>query len=433
VEDYDEDESFDEILADTKRRLTSHARAMFDSVMKSNEEHNRAGLNTVIASCKKPVFVSSMAYNMSKKAKADYDEQEKIVYASLNEYGALDEDESLLGKIGNMDEVRGLFDEVGRNKNETLKAKAMDFVPKTKLQLKVVLDKYAELVNSKLDVLKNNDRDAIEKQKDTVLKRKNAIVAEVEGIFGETLEGIETQKIETTNFLRNMQAESTKLEEHIEEKWISKQVRVSDSVWWNPFSWFSSHIEDRGYMEHTSYLDAADAVNNINDFIAQAQNEIESIFKDKVNTSAIKSKLIRSVVDNFDVADEKFDPNFFRIIVENNVSRISFPVINFNTDSIRSQVIDNFQGRVKDEAKANELRKALNKAISEVFSLTLTTMTNTVSEFRDKLFELKDEVSAGFIADITEEYNAILSQCEQKNNEIERLEQLLQLLDNANK
>jgi hypothetical protein len=430
VEEYDEDEALDSIIKDIKRKLNGNASNAITNVMDYNKHHGREKLNRVIEECKRPVYVSSIAYNMSRKSEDDYNEQERLVYDNLNQFGGLDDDDRALDKIGGIAQVQNIFREVVSQKNETLSAKARDFVPTAETQLKMILDSYLKSAQSKLEILKNNDRAEIEEQKDIILARKNSIVADVESIFTEIFENIENRKIETSNSLRTAQSESCRLDEHEEQEWVSKIVRVKDSKWYKPWTWGSSHTEDHGYMKHTAYLDSAEAINNINDFVSQAQNEIEQIFKSTVNISAIKRRLIKTVLANFDSADEKFDPNFFKIIVESNISRITFPVISFNADELRGKVLNNFQGRIKDKGQSQQLRQVLNETVSELFTLTISTMRDNVNDFRQSLSALKDEISKGLIADITEEYNSIILKCEEKGQEISRLEDFSAMLSN---
>lgn len=430
----DDHESLEEAIAETKTALNRQAQRNISDFMKSLEA--RRGKNEsqefikLIEGCKKPCFISSMAYNMSFKKQSEYSDEEKVVFENLNAYDDLDEDtENILRKLGNIDEVKKLFDEVVAEKNTTLEERAKGFVPDARRNIAEVIRQYSDTVTARYNMLNEQDKTAIEKQKKAVLSQKNAINADIETIFGDIAVRIEEEKIKTTSIIRDMKSDCSSIDEHTETRHVSNYVRVSDAKWYNPFSWGKHHYEDRSYTVTEAYLDTADAIDSVNRFANSAQKNVDQIFGNAVNIRKVKTDILKSVIANFDTSDESFDPNFFRSAVESTLNQIEFPVIHFNSDSIRDKAFGSFQGRVSDTSKTSSLRIALSKSISDIFDITMDKLVSSVKEFKDNLSSLKDDVKEKLMKDIENEYDKILEQFSRKEEELKKYQAVSDVLN----
>src|SRR5699024_1724027 len=97
---YDFD-SLEEADDDTKRRLRRVANKNVTEYIEMMKKRNAStSLLDVIEACSSPIFVSSMAYNMSRKSQDTYSPDEQRVYENLNEYE--DIDQAFLQRIGNI-------------------------------------------------------------------------------------------------------------------------------------------------------------------------------------------------------------------------------------------------------------------------------------------------------------------------------------------
>ena len=174
VQDTLEDtEALDEAIRHIKSELTIQARnTISDYIKKLEARRGKAESQDfvkLIEGCKKPCFISSMAYNMSFKDQSDYSDEEKLVFENLNSFDDLEENaEATLRKIGNIDEVKKLFNEVIAEKNITLEERAKKFAPDARNNLAELIRQYSDHVTARFNMLNEQDKADIERQKKTV-------------------------------------------------------------------------------------------------------------------------------------------------------------------------------------------------------------------------------------------------------------------------
>ncbi len=146
------------------RKLRGSARRQIKNLIEKERliENNDVIIKT-LKECKGPLFVSSIAHNMIGKAPSDYNKEEQNLYKRLESYSE-DIDETLK-LIGNIDDVKRVFDEVAAQKESILIRKIEEFIPTNETEFRTILNGFKNKSEKKLKLLSGNDRDAIIKQK----------------------------------------------------------------------------------------------------------------------------------------------------------------------------------------------------------------------------------------------------------------------------
>lgn len=212
----------------------------------------------VIRQCADPIMVSSLAYNMTGKSQSEYSLEENNIYSALKQFSDdMDEDLKLLG---NFDEVKNLFGEVVSEKEAILAAKAKSFIPNAIEELKNLLSSYLQKTKKRIQVLESNDREQLLEQKKILETQMGSIKADIASVFGELNAKLESEKLNGIRELRDASKDYLNIKERTGTKVIYDSYTVSDSKWYNPFSWGSSHVEYYTYEERYSYCIAADAI-----------------------------------------------------------------------------------------------------------------------------------------------------------------------------
>ena len=148
----------------------------------------------MIEECKSPIFVSSMAYNMSLKSIDEYNDEEMNVYENLNYYDDVDRD--ILKKLGNIDSVKKIFNEVILKKDETLEEKAASFIPDANRKLESEIISLKQNIEKRINLLSNNDKKQLLNQKKSMYSKINGISSHIENVFGELNIKLEESKKE---------------------------------------------------------------------------------------------------------------------------------------------------------------------------------------------------------------------------------------------
>lgn len=434
----DEDDDFDEgeNVADNipkackiiKKKLSKRAKSKVDEFVRDLEERGSSPeLIEVIKQCADPLMVSSLAYNMTGKPELEFTSEERNIYSALKLFS--NDMDSDLKLLGNFDEVKGLFDEVVTEKEHILEQKAKSFVPNAKEELKNLLLGYKDKTEKRVQVLETNDREQLINQKKQIESQMSDIKADIATVFGEINAKLESEKAEGVRELREASKDYLDIRERSGSKTVTTSYEVSDSKWYKPLSWGTSHIEYESHVEHYSYCIAADAVENLRKFSLEATNKIEEVFTDAIQIKEIKRKLLNVVVDNFDMGSEKYDSSLFRIMVEETVSAIEFPIFNIDISDAMDGIARRFSGEVTSASQKNELSTALSNAVSKIYDELCNGLIGSVKNFKDELMNIGHKVQDSLLSNIESEFELLLEQCENKDKEVAEYREYLSILE----
>ncbi|MGP1405907.1 dynamin family protein [Filifactor alocis] len=436
VQDEDDDFNEGENVADNipkackiiKKKLSKRAKSKVDEFVRDLEERGSSPeLIEVIKKCADPLMVSSLAYNMTGKPELEFTSEERNIYSALKLFS--NDMDSDLKLLGNFDEVKGLFDKVVTEKEHILEQKTKSFVPNAKEELKNLLLGYKDKTENRVQVLETNDREQLIEQKKQIESQMSAIKADIATVFGEINAKLESEKAEGVRELREASKDYLDIKERSGSKTVTTSYEVSDSRLLLPRTWGTSHTEYESHVEHYSYCIAADAVENLHKFSMEATNKIEEVFTDAIQIKEIKRKLLNVVVDNFDMGSEKYDSSLFRIMVEETVSAIEFPIFNIDISDAMDGIAGRFSGEVTSASQKNELSTALSNAVSKIYDELCNGLIGSVKNFKDELMNIGHKVQDSLLSNIESEFELLLEQCENKDKEVAEYREYLSILE----
>lgn len=403
-----------------KKKLTKRAKAKVEEFVEDLEaRESSTELIEVIKQCAKPIMISSLAYNMIGKAESEFTKEEKNMYSAIRQF-SMDMD-SDLNLLGNFDEVKALFREVVTEKEHIFEAKAKGFIPDAVEELRNLLLSYQDKTNQRIKLLEGNEKEQLLEQKKLIESQMNNIKADIAAVFGELNAKIESEKAVGIRELR----ESSKDYLNIRERTGSKTSTGSYTT--GHWFWKKTHVYT--YEEHYSYCIAADAIENLKKYALEASNQVEEVFSEALQMKEVKRKLLNVVVNNFDMGSEKYDSSLFRIMVEETISRIEFPVFDMDISDAMSGIAGKFNGELTLAQEKTELSTALSKAISNIYGELCDRLEKEVKSFETKMSAISQKVEESLLNNITEEFGNLISQCENKENEIAAYKEYAAILE----
>lgn len=421
-------DTLEEAYIDVQKKLKKRAKTEFNKIIDSYKTTiNKENIVKVLNECKEPIIVSSMTYNMSKKQIEDYNEEEQNVYENLNYTDEIDND--WLNKIGNIDEVKAIFEEVVEEKEKTLIQKANTFIPNVKNELKIELNNILDTVNKRINLLSDNDKNELENKKKSMQHQINNIKAELEGLFGDLNITMEKNRLEGVGELREISREYSSISEKTGTITHVETYRVSTSVWYKPSTWGTSRPESYCYEEQYSYLDASDALENIRNFANESITTIEKTFDKAVNLSDLKRRLLNIVVDQFDTADENYDAGYFKMLAQKTINDINFPIIKIDVQDYLNEISSKFSGEVTNSSDKSNLKMILGNTISKLLDVITDKFSDEVQSMKANLNNIKAGFADNLLKNIEDEFNIILQQCENKEAEIKNNKEFVKLVE----
>lgn len=374
----------------------------------------------VIKQCSEPILVSAMVYNMSNKPESEYNSEELNVFNALKKYSSnIVEDMRLLG---NIDEVRQIFNGVVEEKESLLVEKSKSFIPNALAELRMILTASIEKAERKMTVLKKNDKESLDAQRIAIEKQISNIKADIGSLFADLQTTVETEKGKAVRDLSRMSKDFTSVREH------SGTITRIGSYTTGHLWWKKKHTYP--YEEHYSYFIAADAVDNLRKYSMEATNHIAEVFTESIQLKDLKRRLLNIVVDNFDMGSEKYDSSFFKRIVDETVTSIELPVFRIDCGDIISKISSQFTGELTSSSDKNALVDALGNALDKINGIVVDRLVDGVRKFKEELKETSEGVQSKLLENINKEFDELLAQCECKEKEIAEYNRYIEVLGN---
>lgn len=392
-----------------KKKFRKRAKSKVEEFVKDLEIRGSASeLIEVIRQCTNPIMISSLAHNMMNKEISEYNSEEKNIHSALKQFST--DMKSDLELLGNFEEVRLIFEEVVAEKEKILEQRERSFIPNATEELKDLLRAYTEKSSKRIQILESNDREQLLEQRKLIESQMGGIKANLATVFGELSARLETEKAEGVRELREASKDYLSVKE--------RTGSVTRTGSYTTGRWFWKKTQYYTYEEHYSYCIAADAIENLRKYAMDASNQVEKVFTDAIQMKEIKRKLLNVVVNNFDMGSEKYDSSLFRIMVEETVSGIEFPIFNLDISDAMNGIAGKFSGELTSAGQKTELTTALSNAISRIYDELCNKMTTSVKEFKEELTEISSKVEENLLKNITEEFVVLLEQCNNKEKEI---------------
>ena len=420
LREQDEDDTFgeDENTADNipkackiiRKKLKKRARNKVEEFVRdltvrgSSEE-----LIRVIQQCTEPILVSALACNMAKKCPEEYTPEERNIYAALKKFSS--DITSDLQLLGNFDAVNTVFSKVVAEKEAILEQKAREFVPTAEAELTAKLTVFKEKAEKRASVLEKNDRQQLLEQKQFIENQIGNIRADLASVFGDLYLKLESEKATGIRELREVS------KDYLEIKEKTGTHTRTYTYTTGHFFWKKTHVGS--YQEHYSYCLASDAVENIRKFSVDAVNQVEKVFSDALQLKELKRKLLDVVLHNFDMGSEKYDASLFRIMVEETISQIEFPVFSIEISDSMNSIAAKFTGELTSAGQKTELSVALSNAISRIYDELRQKLTSAVSDFKTKMNAVSHDAEQQLLKNIMDEFETLLEQFDHKEKEIE--------------
>ncbi|MDY4484769.1 MAG: dynamin family protein [Anaerovibrio sp.] len=419
-------DTLEENIVETKKQLTKEAKSKFS---KEKERYIELGENVranLMEACENPMFISSLYHNMVGREYDDYDELEQHAYDLLNDRDELNPE--TVAQIGDIAPVEEYLNEVIAKRDAFLAERADEIVPSAEKSLNDYLGSLHDRMEKHLDTLANNDRENLEKQRRDMQGTIHNVQAKVEEYFGTMSVKMDEAKIAILRDLRRSSHEHSQLQDKTgtETKFI--KTRVSDSTWYKPWTWGSSHTEVSSYQTTYTYVDTSDALERVRHYASEASSSIEQGFVETTDVQSLKQHLLKVVVDNFDASNENYDPAYFRLLTEGTLNKIDMPVMKIDVEDYLSVLNAQFSGEIRDSSKRSELRSLLASSISKLFDAISDQFTQEVARFKGELDKIKDGFSEELLKDINADFEAILKECENKEASIARLKEYVAIL-----
>lgn len=378
-----------------------------------------SSLTDVVKMCREPVFFSSMACNMLSKPREEFSKAEAGLYDKLAEFSQ--DVPSELARMGDIKPLQNILKEIEGQKDAILQSKSNSLMTDAGENLRILLDSFYEKAESRLNILKGNDKDTLLEKKQAVEKQRSAIQAAVSDVFSKRFDTIKTTQQDAISELRAASQVAGRLDEKTGTEESTRSRTVSASKWYKPWTWGRKRTEYYTVTTTFSYLASSDAIDNLSGYAKDSATQIERVFHDAVNLQEMRQQLCAVVVQNMALGDADFDANHFRKVVNELVDEIDFPRVSLDWRSISGQCVSGFSGEVKGKEDMQRLRDALRDGVDRIFQALTNQFEQASDGFSAKLRDISKRFQEDLLVKLNSEFEVLEQELAQKETEIAKL------------
>lgn len=423
--DYD---SMEEAIEGEKEKFRRTAAERFSRCADGYEMVGNTGLAALMRSCTKPLFLSSMMHHMHKVGAAHYSEAETRTFEILDEaHGDMTKD--MVVKLGDMAPIEAVFQDVITHKDEKLAQSVRQMLPTMRKRMKTEFTEMADRAHQQRIALENHDKKGLMAERKAMEDQILSIKGEISSRFGQLMTDMEETKSRMMTELNRLSAgyssltEKTGTEEHV------KHYTVSDSHWYNPFSWGRSHRESYTYTTSYKYVEASDALESLRKYAYDAQGLTGERMAESIDLKHLKDKLLQTIVAHMDTSSTDFNPAQMRIIVQQALNKIELPVFHVSLDVYLDGISSKFSGEIREAADREGLKRALAKSVEELMQALIQQVKEGVRIFKVQMTELQESFTDTLLAEVNGEFEKLTKRVEEKEKSIEQLKKYEDLLE----
>lgn len=440
LQNYLDAESLAEVEADLKRRLTTHADITLRKFLDSNEYLNPE-VKTRLLACMPPIYISSMMHNFAIKEPDTWDNSEKKAYSNLQnkamEWQDFSLDKESLIKLANMSTISEKYELVKSEKQSILEQKIAALAPAAAQKLQQLICKIRDSSQATIDILQSKGVADLEKQEKQLNKQVGAVKAGVTEVIGDIINGCGSKVVEVKKEIREELAELSSTTEQTgtrKETQTRTGYRTKRFLFW---SWESSYDYDVEVTVTFRYAIVNNALDNLRKAAHRASNDIEGMFKELIDKKALRLQLLNVIRDSFDAADDSYNPDFFRGVVQKAIEDIKFPGVRIDPSTYIEELANKFPEPQQIEGNVDKLNMALANSMNLLGLYIIDNLEREAKSFADKLKVIREDLGTTLIdsslAEIfklkiamqnkereIEEYAACIRSCEQISQKVSR-------------
>lgn len=422
-------DSLEEVILSEKEKIQHTAEENFTPRAEEYTQNGRPELGKLMRSCTHPFFLSSLMHRMARKTREQYTPLEENTFENLA-YANGDMSPELVAKLGDMTAIENEFKDIVAHKDENLAASLQQTLPTFQGNLQTTLENLLKKARQHRLTLESHDQKEILVQKQAIADQILKLKGHVGDRFSQVMCDMESAKVALVGELHSLASNRDMLVERSGTETHTKTRRVSDSKWYKPWTWGSSHKETYTYDTHYKYIDTSDALESLRRYAHQIQQTTDSRMADSIDLKGLKGHLLQAIVNNMDTSSTDFNPDQLRLIVQDTLNQIELPVFQVSLDKYINDITDRFSGEVRDTNDREQLKQVVSQVASDLIVALSQQIAAEVKSFKEKLGQLQERFVDILLKDVNAEFENLEKQAAEKEKSIQQLKEYEDLLTN---
>ncbi len=413
-------------------RLSLNAQKVLHGLAEQREKIEAKASADLLRSVQAPIFASTHARIISTRNSEDWSasvhhshcELQKMAQAS---WGARISPEQW-GQIANFEPLMAALTKARQDKEALLAQQRAGLEQELAAAWQAQLQSLRDLAQARLQSLQTQDLASLAARESAQQQQVLGVSAALTDYLRQTIETAQTRQTQVLEDLQRAARRAGQVDERTGHERSRETYTVSDAIWYNPFSWFSSHEESYSTTTSYRYLAVSDAMENLRFYVQSARHNLLAAFDDVLSQSKLSAALRREVLRAMQQINSDFDAKGLRALIESSLAQLQLPALDFEAPDVQ-QLFAGFSGEVKDVSAMHDLRARLTQAVQALNGTLSARLQETVASASTQLETIAAQLHSSLTRRVTKEIALLREQMQDKEKHIAHLQKLLDTID----
>lgn len=416
-----------------RQRLSDHARRNLERLAAQREKQGYADIAGLLRGIGTPLFASTYAQALASLPPDQWSSGQCLVqqqFAELAEdaWGGMVPNADDWRRIGGFAPLEATLDQARADKEVILAEQRASLETELGRSFAHLLTNLRDQASERMTFLQAHEVADLDAHASKANKRLQDIANTLGGYVTGQANKARAQARRILNDLQQGAGRARTLEDRTGYETRTRSVQVSDSKWYNPFSWGSSHTEH--YTETTTYryLAVADALENLRTYFETSRRHLLALFDDLIAPDALSAGLRRELLAVLDTRSEDFDPRGLRALIETTLARLPWPQLDLAAPD-PGAALAGFSGELRERSEMAALRERLAEVVETLQRQMAQQLDQAVQQVCAQLDTLAGQLQAALTESLAADLERLRAALADKTRQVERLQALVGEID----
>jgi tRNA U34 5-carboxymethylaminomethyl modifying GTPase MnmE/TrmE len=420
--------------ANTRQRLRNHAQRNLERLAAMREKQGYPEVAALLRATAQPIFASTYAQALATLPPERWNDSQRHVYEQFVELAEYDWHSAPptpqdWQRISGFAELQAALDQARADKEQILATQRAQLERELTKRRTELLTHLRDQARERMAFLQTHDLADLDAHASKANQRLRAIADTLAAYVRGQSEKARAQAHSVKQDLQQLSRRARTLEERTGYETHRYSRRVSDAVWYKPWTWFSSHYEY--YTETTTYyyLAVSDAIENLRNYLADSRRRLVAMFDELIAPQTISAGLRRELLAAMDTRSEDFNPQQLRALIESAIDRIAWPKLDIDESSL-PVTISGFSGReLRSEHEMAALRTKLEQTVEALYKKLVEEIDQAVQQVCTELDTLAGQLQQALTHSLNDEIEQLRKAFAEKTKEIAHLQTLITAIE----
>ena len=428
-----EHESLGICEASVKLRLVNHARRNLEHLAAQREKQGFSDIAALLRGIGTPLFASTYAQALATLPPDQWSSGQRYVHQQFVELAEDFWDGAAPSaadwqRIGGFAALEAALHQARADKEVILASQRAKVEEELARALAHLLANLRDQASERITFLQVHDMADLDAHASKANQRLQAIADVLVGYVQGQANAARAQARRILSDVQAGAARARTLEDRTGFETRTRSVKVSDSTWYKPWTWGSSHTEHYSETTNYRYLAVSDALENLRHYFEKSRRDLLDLFDKLVAPDALSVGLRRELLGVLDTRSNDFDPRGLRALIETTLARLPWPQLDVAAPD-SSEALAGFSGELRDHSQMSSLRERLAQVVAELQQRLGMSLDQAVQQVCAQLDTLAGQLQEALTQSLAADLERLRAALADKTRQVAHMQALVREID----